>query len=220
MKIIESGYSILTPIDGNAIVKHIELCGRVCYKSEDKVTAESAPKFVAAIIKSGHESVLEHFDISVLFTVDRGITHELVRHRIASFSQESTRYCNYSKGKFGSEITVIDIAGGIMNDQTMKGLDGAEISAIIEEWIDACEDAGRHYFKMLELGASPQIARSVLNNSTKADIVVTMNLREWRHFFRLRTTPAAHPQMREVTIPLLRDFQKRIPGVFDDIKEV
>ena len=219
MKIVEPGYEILSPVDGKAILKHIELCGRVCYKSEDKISEGTAQKFVASIIKSGHESVLEHFGISVLFTVDRGVTHELVRHRIASFSQESTRYCNYSKGKFGSEITVVDIAGGIANDQTMKGLDGEEISAIIEEWMTACEDAEKHYFKMLALGASPQIARSVLNNSTKADIVVTMNLREWRHFFSLRTAPAAHPQMREATIPLLRDFQGRIPGVFDDIEE-
>lgn len=220
MKIVKPGYEILTPIHDDAIVKHIELCGRVCYKSEDKITSDSAQKFVASIIKSGHESVLEHFSISVMFTVDRGVTHELVRHRIASFGQESTRYCNYSKGKFGSEITVIDITGGIEKDQTMKGLSVGKVDAIIQEWMDACADAERHYFKMLELGASPQIARSVLNNSTKADIVMTMNLREWRHFFRLRTAMAAHPQMREVTTPMLQDFKKLIPGVFDDIEEV
>ena len=107
MKIINPYTEILTPLDGQAILQHIELCGRVCYKSEDKITDTSAAKFVAGIIKRGHEAVLEHFDITVKFVCDRGVSHEIVRHRMASYCQESTRYCNYSKDVFGSEITVI-----------------------------------------------------------------------------------------------------------------
>ena len=107
MKIINPYTEILTPLDGQAILQHIELCGRVCYKSEDKITDTSAAKFVAGIIKRGHEAVLEHFDITVKFICDRGVSHEIVRHRLASYCQESTRYCNYSKDAFGSEITVI-----------------------------------------------------------------------------------------------------------------
>lgn len=107
MKIINPYTEILTPLDGQGILQHIELCGRVCYKSEDKITDTSAAKFVAGIIKRGHEAVLEHFDITVKFVCDRGVSHEIVRHRMASYCQESTRYCNYSKDVFGSEITVI-----------------------------------------------------------------------------------------------------------------
>lgn len=107
MKIISPSFEILTPLDGQAVLKHIELCGRVCYKSEDKITDTSASTFVASIIKRGHEAVLEHYDITVKFICDRGVSHELVRHRLASYCQESTRYCNYSKDGFGREITVI-----------------------------------------------------------------------------------------------------------------
>ena len=107
MKIISPSFEILTPLDGQAILKHIELCGRVCYKSEDKITDTNAVTFVASIIKRGHEAVLEHFNITIKFICDRGVSHELVRHRLASYCQESTRYCNYSKEGFGGEITVI-----------------------------------------------------------------------------------------------------------------
>ncbi len=107
MKIISPSFEILTPLDGKTILKHIELCGRVCYKSEDKITDTSAAAFVAGIIKRGHEAVLEHFNITIKFICDRGVSHELVRHRLASYCQESTRYCNYSKEGFGGEITVI-----------------------------------------------------------------------------------------------------------------
>lgn len=217
MKIVNASVEFMEPIDGQGILKHIEKCGRVCYKSEDKIQEESAEKFVDGIIKRGHEAVIEHYNITVKFTNDRGVSHEEVRHRIASYAQESTRYCNYSKNKFGSEITYISIEPGMKLDPKVSQLDAETFSAIYTEWLLACGDAERHYNRMIELGATPQIARSVLNNSTKTEICVTMNLREWRHFFKLRCAPAAHPQMREVAIQALHMFKENIPVIFDDI---
>ena len=206
-------------IEGHKILKHIEKIARTCYKSEDLINDESAEKMIKKLIKLNHLAMIEHASVSVLFTCDRGVTHEIVRHRVASYAQESTRYVNYSKDKFGNEIGYIDIAGGIALDTKMKDLPVETIDAIISEWHQACIDAEKHYMKMLELGATPQIARSVLNNSTKSDINVTMNLREWRHFFELRCDAPAHPQMRELVIPLLKEMSEVIPIVFDDLVE-
>ena len=221
MRKIKENYKILTEISEGGIkeLQMIEQIGRVCYKSEDLITpdGESAKKFVAMLIKNGHEAMLEHSTLSVMFTVDRGVSHELVRHRIASFAQESTRYVNYSKEKFGSECTFIDIAPGIKLDNKMKNMESSEIALILDEWTKAMEDAEKHYMRMLELGATPQIARSVLPNSTKTDITITANYREWRNFFKLRIPATAHPQMREVTVSLLQELKERIPVVFDDI---
>ena len=223
MKKLNESYEILTKISECAKeeLQMIEKIGRVCYKSEDLIMedGESAKKFVAMLIKNGHEAMLEHSNLSVKFIVDRGISHELVRHRIASFAQESTRYCNYAKDKFGSECNFIDINPGIKLDNKMKSMETSEIALVLEEWEKAMEDAERHYMKMLELGATPQIARSVLPNSTKTEIIVSANYREWRNFFKLRIPKTAHPQMREVTIPLLKELKEKIPVIFDDIEE-
>lgn len=154
MKIISPSFEILTPLDGKTILKHIELCGRVCYKSEDKITDTSAAAFVAGIIKRGHEAVLEHFNITIKFICDRGVSHELVRHRLASYCQESTRYCNYSKEGFGGEITVIRPAFLV---------EGTKAFAC---WRGACETAERSYFSLLEWGCSPQEARFSLDLDT------------------------------------------------------
>jgi len=218
MRIIKPSFEIITPIDPEQILKTVEAVGRTCYKSEDKITDESCRTFVAGLIKRGHEAVIEHYNITVRLTVDRGVTHEVVRHRIASYAQESTRYCNYSQDKFGNEVTYIDLKGGMELDPKVSKLDAETAAAIYAEWIAACEDAERHYNRMIELGASPQIARSVLNNSTKTEICITMNMREWRHFFKLRTPIAAHPQMREGATPLLMEFKEKIPVFFDDIE--
>lgn len=207
MQAIQAHTIILDELDGQAILKKIELIARTCYKSEDKITDESAPKMVAALIKRGHEAMLEHVSFSVKFVVDRGISHELVRHRVASFTQESTRYCNY--GKDGKDITFI-----LPFFLKYK-------SPGWEAWLTSMKEAEQQYLNMIEHGHSPQEARSVLPNSTKTEIVMTANLREWRHFFKLRAadaTGAAHPQMKEVTIPLLQELQALIPVVFDDIK--
>ena len=222
MNILKAGFEILTPISEGGIeeLKHIEKIGRVCYKSEGKITedGESAKKFVKMLINRGHEAMIEHSSLSVKFVVDRGVSHELVRHRIASFAQESTRYVNYSLEKFGNEINVIDIRNGIDLDNKMKNMDSDTISAIMGEWCLAMEDAEKHYMKMIELGATPQIARSVLPNSTKTEITISANYREWRNFFKLRVPNTAHPQMREVTIPLLNELKRRLPIIFDDIE--
>ena len=223
MNILKAGFEILTPISEGGIeeLKHIEKIGRVCYKSEGNITedGESAKKFVKMLIDRGHEAMIEHSSLSVRFTVDRGVSHELVRHRIASFAQESTRYVNYSLDKFGNEINVINIRDGIDLDNKMKNMDSSIIDAILREWFSAMKDAEKHYMKMIELGATPQIARSVLPNSTKTEITITANYREWKAFFKLRVSATAHPQMREVTIPLLKELKNRLPIIFDDIKE-
>ena len=221
MRILKPQHVIIgkDQIEGHKILKHIEKIARTCYKSEDLINNESAEKMIKKLIKMNHLAMIEHASVSVLFTCDRGVTHEIVRHRVASYAQESTRYVNYSKDKFGNEIGYIDIAGGIALDTKMKDLPVETIDAIISEWNQACIDAEKHYMKMLELGATPQIARSVLNNSTKSDINVTMNLREWRHFFELRCDSPAHPQMRELVIPLLKEMSEVIPIVFDDLVE-
>ncbi len=206
MKIVSPDFEVLSLVDGQAILHDIERCGRVCYKSEDKITETSAQAFVGNIIKRGHEAVLEHASVTVKFTVDRGVSHEIVRHRLAAYCQESTRYCNYSKDGFGRQVTFIQ------PHFLDRGTRGWEL------WVLACEQAEKAYFDLLNWGCSPQEARAVLPNSLKTEVVMTANLREWRHFFKLRTAPAAHPQMREVTIPLLRRMQELIPVVFDDIK--
>ena len=222
MNKIKASYEILTPISEGGIkeLQHIEKIGRVCYKSEDYITedGESARKFVATLIRNGHEAMIEHSFLSVKFTVDRGVSHELVRHRIASFAQESTRYCNYAKDKFGAECAFIDLEPGIMLDNKMKKMSGEEIALVMAEWTSAMEDAERHYMRLLELGATPQIARAVVPNSTTTEITVSANYREWRNFFKLRVPADVHPQMREVTIPLLRELKGMIPVIFDDIE--
>ena len=216
MKIIKPTYEILTPVSEGGIkeLQHIEKIGRVCYKSEDKITedGESAKKFVKMLINRGHEAMLEHSCLSVKFIVDRGISHEIVRHRIASFAQESTRYCNYSKDKFGNEITVI------LPKYFDTGMGTSSNSVVYNDWKNSCENSERKYFALLKNGATPQEARSVLPNSLKTEIVMTANYREWRNFFKLRTPQSAHPQMREIAVPLLNELKTLIPVIFDDIE--
>lgn len=325
MKIIKPSVEVISPSgsDGNAVLRHIERCGRVCYKSEGKIEEGSAEKFVSGIIKRGHESVLEHGvfrfqmedvialnlqnliqemeciwsgytcylrftydgravvsgnvrawrdflfahmrdyswvpeymwwflfenpvlfpefqeckpdrisadqgkeifmplgvsdlqtpleklvhqDETVRFIADRGVSHEIVRHRPASYSQESTRYCNYSGDNFGGEITVIEPC---FMKRGMKDWD---------LWTKACLTAENYYFELLDYGCSPQQARSVLPNSLKTEVVMTANLQEWRHFFDQRCAPAAHPQMREVAVPLLKAMVKKVPEIFFDQAE-
>ena len=200
MKIINASYRIETPIDGAEILRRIEKAGRTCYKSEDRITDESAEAFVRMLIERGHESVLEHESITVRFVCDRGISHEIVRHRIAGYSQESQRYVRYN-----GDIEFIN-----------PRMPSAKA---YEAWQELCERAEETYRELLSYGVQPQQARSVLPNSTKTEVVMTANLREWRHFLKLRTAKAAHPQMRELTVPLLKELQERIPVVFDDIAE-
>lgn len=207
MKIIKPSWRIaaLTEAEPVRLMKHLEAMGRICYQSEDAITDNSYDKFLRGIIKRGHEAVLEHATVTSVVVCDRGITHEIVRHRIAAYCQESTRYCNYSKGKFGNEITVIEPP---FWDQE---------STEYATWKHTCEVAEAAYFDLLSVGCTPQQARDVLPNSTKTQIGITMNIREWRHFFRLRCDPAAHPQMIEIACKGLVEFYDYFPCLFEDI---
>jgi len=207
MKIVEPSIEIYRDKAGSAILESIESAGRTCYKSESKITSKSSRKFVAMILKRGHLSVIEHEKVTARVICDRGVTHEIVRHRLGSYSQESTRYVNY-EGKdmefinpcFWQSDSKKDTINNVLWYQTMRN---AEIS----------------YNKMIKRGAIPQEARSILPNSLKTEIVITYNLREWKHFFELRCAKAAHPQMREVAKMLLKQMTDYIPVIFDDQKE-
>lgn len=201
MKIIKQSYEILSLFNPIEQLKLIEKAGRTAYKSEEKITDESCKQFVKNICKNKHEAVLEHSFLSVKFITDRGVSHELVRHRLASFTQESTRYCNYSKDKFDNELTFID---------------PCFTSAITDIWTNSMIFAEQDYLKMISFGATPQEARSILPNSLKTEIVVSANFREWKHIFQLRAIErAAHPQMRDLMIPLYEYCRKEIPEVFE-----
>ena len=210
--IITPSVTIIDMKDYSQMLKKIERIGRVCYKSERNITETSAEQFVRNIIKNGHESVIEHETVTVKVICDRGVTHEIVRHRLASYSQESTRYCNYSNDTFNNRITVIDIASGFKYD--LNNETDAKKYAI---WNEAMESAEKYYFELLKLGAVPQEARSVLPNSLKTEIIITMNLREWRHFFKLRLDKKAHPQMREVAGLIYKEFRKAMPVFFSSL---
>lgn len=206
MRLQETGFIIEDPIDGEEILRRIERAGRTCYKSEDKITSESARAFVRKILASGHESVIEHVSISVRFICDRGLSHEIVRHRLASYSQESTRYCNYSKGKFGNGITLSPMLDGLTREQ-------------VERRLALYKHIEQVYLAEIEEGVKPQQARDNLPTCQKTEIVMTCNVREWRWFFIKRAKAGAHPKMiRELAAPLLLAFQRRIPVLFDDIE--
>ncbi|HXX59356.1 MAG TPA: FAD-dependent thymidylate synthase [Dehalococcoidales bacterium] len=201
MNIIDMSVQILDPVDEVAILTKLELCGRTAYKSENRITPGSAAKFIGAIIRSGHDSVLEHVSISVRFVCDRGITHELVRHRIASYTQESTRYVNYNK----KGMTFI------------KPPFWKEDSEQYKTWLAVVANCEKSYNALIESGAQPQQARSVLPESLKTEIVATMNIREWRHVLSIRTQPDVHPQMRMMMQMLLAEFKQKLPVLFGDI---
>jgi thymidylate synthase (FAD) len=216
MKIVKQSWGFEEPVDGEAILAKIERAGRTCYKSEDKITPESARKFVAGCVKSGHHSVIEHHNITVRIVTDRGVTHEIVRHRLAAYSQESTRYCNYAGDKFGSEITVILPVWFYDLNNPAKEITSEKLNAF-DVWEYAMRETESRYFKLLELGQSPQEARAVLPNSLKTEIVMTANIREFRHFFTLRASPKSHPQMVALAADMLAGFRAAVPVLFDDI---
>lgn len=206
MKMIEACHEIKTPITGKEL-KELEQIARVCYKSENNITddGKSAERLIRNLINNGHEAMLEHKSLSVIFTCDRAVSHELVRHRLASFAQESQRYCNYGKEKFGAEVTFI----------RPWWLDTDDIG--YDVFVKACQDAEDRYFELLAAGWQPEQARGVLPNAVKTEIAVTANYREWRHILKLRTDLAAHVDMRHMMNDLLREFQQKIPIIFDDI---
>jgi thymidylate synthase (FAD) len=202
MKIVQPSVTLLwiTPDPE----KQIEAAGRTCYKSEDKITEDSAREFCRRMVKSGHHAMIEHAVASFRIVTDRGITHEIVRHRLASYAQESTRYCNYGKDKFGNECSFIE-PPGMTHEQTVV-------------WGGACVVAEENYFRMLDRGSSPQIARSVLPNCLKTEIVMVANLREWRHFIKLRGSKAAHPQIRPVAYDVWQVLMEHAPSIFEGLR--
>lgn len=202
MRLLKQSFEILSSTPN--MLGHIEKCGRTAYKSENNMCDGSAEKFCRNIIKNGHESVLEHGNITVKLITDRGVSHELVRHRIASYTQESTRYCNYSSDKFDGEVAFILPSY-------------ATVNFLFKPWLSAIIYAEKRYFEMLSAGASPQQARDVLPNSLKTEVVITANIREWRNILKLRTDKSAHPQMVAIMTDILTEFKKRFPILFDDI---
>lgn len=207
MKVVSQSYEILTDLSDpiSSILKPIEVAGRTCYKSEDKITDDSCIKFCKMLIDRNHTAMLEHSQLSVRFITNRAIANEIVRHRIASYAQVSTRYCNYSKDKFGSEITVIEPAN-ITNDSQNYSI-----------WWSSCKNAEDSYMAMLSNDVKPEIARDVLPLSLATELVVTANIREWRNILQLRTSKFAHPQIVSLMKSLLSELKLKIPVLFDDI---
>ena len=221
MKLIKPSFEILSIMSDDYFdddpLQLIELAGRTCYKSENKISENSARDFIAKILKRDHESVIEHSAMTVKFICDRGVSHELVRHRLCSFSQESTRYCNY-KGECTFIIPPwLNIEEGTYSFTEKTRSDSSEEELL---WYRTMLYSENCYQELIKEGWTPQQARSVLPNSIKAEIIMTTNFREWRHIFRLRCSKAAHPQMRELMIPLHKKCKELIPIIFDDIGDI
>ena len=191
--------------NGVKIMKRIERACRTCYRSEDKISEESYKNLLTNCLNRGHESVLEHEKITVRIYSDIGTYKDLTRHRFASFSVESTRYCSYNKDKYGNEIAVV-------NPVYIEGKE------VFETWKKAIEDMEKAYMKMKELGASTDMCREILPHSTAAEYTMTANIREWKHILELRTTNHVHPAIRQVLIPLLLLFKEQMPEIFGDIE--
>jgi thymidylate synthase (FAD) len=208
MKLINSSYSLISPKTQEDFILEamiIEEIGRTCYKSEDKITEDSWRKFVSMLKKSGHHAMLEHGIMSVRFVCDRGVSHELVRHRLCAFAQESTRYCNYSKEKFGNELSFI-------KPSTFENWGKVTQDSYITE----LKEIEKQYLFMVDTGCKPQEARAILPNSLKTEICVTANWREWSHIFQLRAIEkAAHPDIRALMLPLYNQCRLWLPEVFD-----
>lgn len=207
MREVEQGFEVLTPISQGAQweLALIEQAARTCYKSEDKAGPGSDRKLIRGLIQRGHESVLEHSVLSVKLICDRATSHQIVRHRLASFSQESQRYCNYSGDKFTGEVTFVK--PGLI----ARGTEAYDI------WRKSCEQAEEAYFKLLGFGLNPEEARSVLPNSTKTELVITANYREWRHIFDVRCDVHAQYEIQTLMTDLVLALHKLIPVIFDDL---
>ena len=199
MKIIEPSAVLMRDFDGAEVMKFLEKCGRTAYQSAKNITNDSAEKFIRNLIKRGHESVLEHFSATFKIICDRGVMAELTRHRLVSFTIESTRFNDYSKG----ELTFI--RPNFFDDRQY------------DVWLWAMDTAESNYKKTRERGATPEQARAILPNSLKTEIIMTCNLREWRHILKLRTAKDAHPQMRQVAEMILAALKRKLPVIFEDI---
>lgn len=203
MKIIKPWIEI-ERIDGKSIMKNIEKACRTCYRSENLITEESYKNLIKNCLNRGHESILEHEKITIRMCCDIGVYKDLTRHRFGSFSIESTRYCNYGKDKFDNEIKFIEPCN-------------IEKKELFNEWYSACTEIEQRYLKMAELGATPDQMRMILPHSTAAEVVMTANIREWRHILSLRASKMTHPSVQQLMIPLLLYFKRCMPELFEDI---
>ena len=204
MRIVEP-WIMVEKIDGKKIMKKIERACRTCYRSEGKISENSYKTLLTNCITRGHESVLEHEKVTVRIYSDIGSYKDLTRHRHASFSVESTRYCSYDKDKFGNEISFI-------NPIYMEDKD------VYKTWENTMKEIENGYKKMKELGATTDMCREILPHSTAAEYTMTANIREWKHILALRTTKHVHPSIRQVLIPLLKYFKEEMPEIFGDIE--
>jgi len=204
MRIVEPWIKV-EKIDGTKIMKRLERACRTCYRSEGNITEDSYKKLLTNCITRGHESVLEHEKVTVRIYSDIGSYKDLTRHRFASFSVESTRYCSYDKDKYGNEIAIINPV--YIEDKEMY-----------ETWKKTIQEIENGYIKMKQLGASTDMCREVLPHSTAAEYTMTANIREWKHILSLRTTKHVHPSIRQVLIPLLKYFKQEMPEIFDDVE--
>ena len=203
MRIVEPWIKV-EKIDGKKIMKRIERACRTCYRSEGKITEDSYKKLLTNCITRGHESVLEHEKVTVRIYSDVGSYKDLTRHRFASFSVESTRYCSYDKDKYGNEISFIDPVY-------------IEDEKVYEVWKKTMQDIENSYLEMKKLGATTDMCRNILPHSTAAEYTMTANIREWKHIFELRANNHVHPAIRQVMIPLLKYFKEQMPDIFGDI---
>lgn len=231
MKLISPSFKVMRGLDRD-VIPFLEECGRTCYKSEDHITETSASKFVAGIVKSGHESVIEHAVITVRIVGSRSMTHQLVRHRLAAYSQESQRFVNYSKGKFSGEITFIDPNfrlgavrydlddyGDVLEKTNLTAEEDAVYKAYTK-YVESFTDAEEYYMELIGMGVPAEDAREVLPNSCKTEIVMTANLRVWRHIFEERAiNKHAQFQIRQIMLGILDEFSSVLPEVFGDLKE-
>jgi thymidylate synthase (FAD) len=224
-KIMKPKFQILSHFNERSILRHLELCGRTCYKSEDKITNDSCYKFIKMLLSRGHESVIEHYNISIKFICSRSLSHQLVRHRLCSFSEQSQRYCNFE--------TKIDM--GIIQPYWLDPLDAKKIrnksfTSVLQipegisnkcrYWLESIIDSVNSYGILLRSNPemTPQQVRSLLPNAAKTEIVCTANLRQWRHILKLRTSKGADPEIKELMIPLLKKLQEKLPTLFSDIE--
>jgi thymidylate synthase (FAD) len=209
MQIVEQSHEIFIPegfiLESYLVdqAKQIERAARTCYKSENLITEDSYKKMVRILREKDHSAMLEFGGLTVKFITSRGIANEFVRHRIPSFAQESTRYCNYAKDKFGNELTFI------------RPSTWGSFTPIQQQWwTDAVNDDEQKYLKGIEIGLTAQLARGILPNDLKAEINVKTNFREWLHIFKLRCSPAAHPDIRALLEPLHEELAETLPCVF------
>lgn len=222
MKLVRPSVEILDNINGDEILKRLEQVARTCYKSEDKITesTDSAKKLIGTIMQAHHESILEFVDITVKFTCSIGCAREIIRHRVGSYTQESTRYCNYSKDKFDNQLTFIIPKWSMLHQGEYKiddVLENAEPRDCL--FLENCKNSELIYNHLVKLGCRAEEARDVLPLCIKTEINVKYNLREWRHFFTLRCSDKAHPEIRLLARTLLKRFHNEIPLIFDDLYE-